>query len=86
MRWVAPDLGPAATLAFLILVAQVANTRLQSMTDIQERPPDVRFNPESGHRETLLGCPLSANSWSAAAARKCKHEIAAAKPPTSGMI
>jgi hypothetical protein len=31
-------------------------------TDIEKRPSEVRFTPESGHRETLLGCLLCAKS------------------------
>ena len=34
--------------------------RLGSKADIEARPFDVHFTPESGHQLTALGCPLSA--------------------------
>jgi hypothetical protein len=38
----------------------VVGFELRSLADIEARPPHVRFTPESGHRETLLVCPLCA--------------------------
>src|SRR5262249_15604212 len=33
-------------------------------TKIEERSPDVRFTPKSGHGLSMPGCPLCANSGS----------------------
>jgi hypothetical protein len=45
-----------------ITESPVIDFRNGSLADIEGRPTNVRFTPKSGHRKTLLGCPLCAKS------------------------
>ena len=38
------------------------NVRFESLADIGVRPRDVRFTPKSGHRNSVVECPLCAKS------------------------
>jgi hypothetical protein len=38
------------------------DVRFGSKADIERRPADVRFTPNSGHSSACVGCPLSAKS------------------------
>jgi hypothetical protein len=40
----------------------VLDFRVGALGDIEACPRDVRFTPNSGHRQSTLRCPLSANS------------------------
>jgi len=40
----------------------VCDVRFGSKADIGEGPTDVRFTPESGHRNSVVECPLCAKS------------------------
>jgi hypothetical protein len=44
---------------------RVRNVRFGSKAGIEAPSPDVRFTPESGHCEAIVGCPLCAISGSA---------------------
>ena len=41
---------------------QVAHVRFGSLADIEARPINVRFTPESGHRNSVVECPLCAKA------------------------
>jgi hypothetical protein len=43
-------------------LSQFADVRFGSKADVDSRPFDVRFTPESGHSPTRSGCLLRANS------------------------
>jgi len=38
------------------------NVRFGSKADIEARPINVRFTPESGHRNSVVECPLCAKA------------------------
>src|SRR5262249_11596963 len=61
---IAPPIAPSVGSVWLAIrsVYQPINVRCGSIADIAACPHHVRFTPESGHREILLGCPLCANS------------------------